>query len=268
MMPMDGSLNSQALDEVRNAPMDRDFDIMEMPVSGLAAYWLSLKKIIDEHEDETLLYEESQLTSEPYISHILRLAVSSFSDERVRILARAKKRTLLHALRRKFNLIDVTVRAILANENPRLTIIRMNALFATPLIAEHEAFETATSWIATLRDDETDLPQFAEIDHVHRNKTLFLKLVFCQMYARRMGHDACRSLARFIRFHLLSETLLLIADGFDEEVVMSILYSRTKELLTETALKMDMAFELSLGVRNHFHYEDVYTIALSYMSKT
>ncbi len=248
--------------------MDRDFDIMEMPVSGLAAYWLSLKKILDDQEDDSLLLEESQHTSEPYISHILRLAASPFGDERVSLLAKEKKRTLLHDLRRKLDLVDITVRALFANENPRLTIVRMNAIFSAPRIAEHEVFETATQWLASIREDDADLAKFAEVDHVHRSETLLIKLIFCQMYARRMGRDACRLLAPYVRFGSLSEAFLLIADGFEEDIVISILRSRKKELLSDTACKMDMALELALGVRNHFPYEDIFTIAMSYMNTT
>ena len=47
------------------------FDIIEIPLEGVAAYWLSIKKLADEKRSFKPLGEEAEYTSEPYIRYLL-----------------------------------------------------------------------------------------------------------------------------------------------------------------------------------------------------
>ena len=79
--------------------MDREktqeLDILEMPFEGLAAYWLSIKKIMDTKKGRAIVDEEIAHTDEPYILHLLETAFSSLSRNMIRRLARVKKQTQL-----------------------------------------------------------------------------------------------------------------------------------------------------------------------------
>ncbi len=48
----------------------KDFDILEMPAEGLAAYWLSIKKLIDVKRNKQVLEEEIRYTREPFIKFL------------------------------------------------------------------------------------------------------------------------------------------------------------------------------------------------------
>lgn len=55
----------------------QEFDIIEMPFEGLAAYWLSIKKILDAKKGRAIIDDEIAHTDEPFILHLLETVFSS-----------------------------------------------------------------------------------------------------------------------------------------------------------------------------------------------
>lgn len=117
-----------------------ELDILEMPVEALAAYWLSIKKLLDTKRDKALLAAEMENTGERFIRHLLDTAFSSLDQELVRELARAKSQTLLAEARRRFEMIRLALAGMAQNENPRLTFIRLSGLMGGTTLTEKRAF--------------------------------------------------------------------------------------------------------------------------------
>ena len=64
-----------------------DLDIVEMPAKAVAAYWLSLKKLMDSRKGARVVQEEMAAVTEPDIRLLLETAFgSSLPEEAVRRL--------------------------------------------------------------------------------------------------------------------------------------------------------------------------------------
>lgn len=94
-----GNINQQVSElllgaSAKSLTAPKEFDLMEMPLEGVAAFWLSVKKTMDSKKkgDEFLL-EEAKHTREPHVRFLLELAASSFSAKRCEELAQVRKKT-------------------------------------------------------------------------------------------------------------------------------------------------------------------------------
>ena len=119
-----------------------DFDILEMPVEGLAAYWLSIKRLLDK-KSATVIDEERSHTKEPYIKYLLETGFSTMPQAQARELMLARAETLLSEYDRKLSLMRLATLAAAAGENPRLTFLRMRSRYSIPPISERQAFDLA-----------------------------------------------------------------------------------------------------------------------------
>lgn len=244
----------------------QELDILEMPVEGLAAYWLSIKKIMDARKGRDILDEEIAATSEPYILHLLETVFSALDIPLVRRLAQAKRDILMDDYRTKIDLMRLAIYAIASGENPRITLVRMDSKFAHPLMTEDRAFDMATAMFDALKPRGVDLNILLSVDHKLKADRLLVKLLFFVMYARREGR---RNLERFIP-HLgsrfFSEGISLAIDNFEADFLANHLESIRDRVITETGRKMDMALEMALAIRNKTAYDDIFRIARTYLS--
>ncbi|MDD4952839.1 MAG: hypothetical protein PHV85_09845 [Desulfovibrionaceae bacterium] len=245
---------------------DKDFDILEMPFEGLAAYWLSIKKLLDAKKNKNLLAEEAGHTSEPFIRHLLETSLrETIPEPLARRLAGAKKARLLSDYRRKLEIMRLALYAIAAGENPRLTVVRMVSKFSTRPMDEKKVFDLAHGMIEGLKQGGADLPTLLSVDHKLACDRLMVKLLFYVITARREG---CQALARFtphVRSPYFAEGLSLAVDGFEADFLAHHLKEMRNETIVETARKMDMAMEMCLGIKSRLAYEDIYAIARAFM---
>lgn len=114
----------------------KDFDILEMPAEGLAAYWLSIKKLIDVKRSRKVLEEEIRYTREPYIKFLLETAFSELDETTVRRLAEAKRTTLAEEYSRKLETMQIALLAMSSQENPRISFVRMASHYPVSVISE------------------------------------------------------------------------------------------------------------------------------------
>lgn len=245
--------------------LERDLDILEMPLNGLAAYWLSVKKLRDTRKGVKIIQEEIERAKEPYIRHLLDVSFSSLSPELVRKLTKVKQRTILKDIRRKLDLIRIALLAISDAENPRVTLIKMNALFPIPPVKENEIMEMAVAMIDRIKRKEVDGTVFGNIDHTIRNEQLMLRLLYYVLLARREGKAACAPMLPHVRSLFFTEGMALLTDKFDDDFIRRRLQIHQREILSDTFQKMDMAMEMCLGIKNKLRYDDVFKIAKSYM---
>ena len=239
----------------------KDLDLLEIPIEGVAAYWLSLKKVLKSKKNAKMLQEEAKNTTEPYIRHLLELVSSSFDDNQIRRFGEIKKNTIIKDLQRKMILISIGLLGMSANENPQQVLIRIISKFPISPVVEKQIFQEAQNYL-----EKSDAGKFyVDIDHRMHIETLITHLIFYCMYSRRKGKESCKDFIQSIRSLYFSEGMNLILDGFDQDFIKYRLNLQQDEILYETERKMDMSMDMSLGLKNNVSYEDLFKIANSYL---
>jgi len=242
-----------------------ELDILEMPVEALAAYWLSIKKLLDTKRDKSLLAAEMENTSERLIRHLLDAAQTGLDQELVRRLATAKSQGLLAEARRRLEMIRQSLTGIAQGENPRLTYIRLGGLMGGAPVTEKRAFELAYGLMSTLTQKDADLPVLLCVDHKQKDDRLAVKLLFYALAARRSGKQALNEYLPHLRPGPFAEGLSLAADGFDAAFVSRHLADLRDAALSGARRKMRMATEMCLAIRAGLSYDDVFRVARSFM---
>ncbi len=240
-------------------------DILEMPSEGLAAYWLSIKKILDSKKGRAIIDDEMAHTDEPFIRHLLETVFSSFSRTMVRRLSQVKKEIQLEDYGRKIDLMRIAAYAIASGENPRRTLVRMDSKFAAPLIAEDKALDMATAMFAAIKPQGVNLDILLSVDHKITADRLLVKLLFFVMYARREGKQNLDRFLPHFDSRFFSEGISLAIDNFEADFLAYHLKSMRDNTIRETERKMDMALELALAIRDKQTYDAVFRIARAYI---
>ncbi len=243
----------------------KEMDILEMPLEALAAYWLSIKKLLDAKKDRSFLAAEAENTTEPYIRHLLDTAQSELAPELARDLARAKRAVLLTEFRRRMEMIRRALTGIAASENPRLTLLGLNALAGTAPFHEPRTFELANALMATVSGKDADLPTLLGVDHKLKDDRLVVKLLFYAICTRRSGKKALNEFLPHLRAGYFAEGLSLCADSFEADFVGRHLAAIRDTALLATRRKMDMAAQMCLAIRAGLSYDDVFRVARAYM---
>lgn len=243
----------------------QELDILEMPVEGLAAYWLSIKKIMDARKGRDILDEEIAGASEPYILHLLETVFSSLDAPLVRRLAAAKRDILMDDYRTKIDLMRLAIFAIASGENPRITLVRMDSKFAHPLMTEERAFDMASAMFDALKPKGVDLHILLSVDHKLKADRLLVKLLFFVMFARREGKQNLDRFIPYLGSRFFSEGVSLAIDNFEADFLANHLESIRDKVMVDTGRKMDMALEMALAIRNKINYDDIFRIARTYM---
>jgi hypothetical protein len=262
---MDQRERKELLDLRAQSAAQTELDILEMPMDALAAYWLSIKKLLDAKRDKTLLAAEQENTNERLIRHLLDVAVSGLDPELSRRLTRAKIRALLAESRRRFEMIRQTLFAVALGENPRLTYIRLVGLMGGSPVTEKRAFELSYGLMATVGEKDANLPMLLCVDHKQKDDRLAVKLLFYALAARRNGKQALNEYLPHLRPGYFAEGLSLAADGFDAEFVSRHMQDLRDAILAQARRKMDMATEMCLAIRAQLAYDDVFRVARSFM---
>lgn len=240
-------------------------DILEMPFDGLAAYWLSLKKLTDAKKGKASMAVEAKGTEEPFIRHLLEVVFSELEIAVVRRLCLARQEELLHVYHQKIELMRLALFAIASKENPRVTLVRMSSKFAVPPMEEKQAFDMAQATATALNDPSTHRPTLLEIDHKMEPDRLLVKLLFYVIHARKVGKQELEQYLGEVKSPYFAEGLSLCIDGFEADFLAYHLESIRDETLRVIQRKMEMSLEMALSIRKKFTYEDVFKVAKSYM---
>jgi len=247
------------------AETEKELDILEMPLKGMASYWLSLKKVLGNKFNAKAVDEEAERTNEPFVKHMLGLCSSSFGDETVRRLALAKQDILLSEARLKFDLMRVALVAVAANDNPRKALVDMISRFAVPPVSEAKAVKMANDMADMVQSGPMADKAVFSVDHKMKPEQLLVKLLFFIVWARREGKMALSPFSKLSHTPLFAHALALVADGFEGGFVDRRMKAQVRELLDSARLKMDMTTEMVLAIRQKTTYEDISKIAASYM---
>jgi len=244
--------------------LSKDFDLVEMPLEGVIAYWLSLKKIISGKRIKDILIKEQEKTSEPFIRHLLALLASNLDSRELMKYGRIKKQTMLKDLQRKLDLMGISLLGMATNENPQMVLIRIISKFPISPIYEKRVFEAAQNILAKSEKSEADLDRFFNIDHRLRLERLIINLIVYNMLERRKGRQALLTYMDYLRSFYFAEGLSLIIDGFDYDFIKHRLNLQKNEIIELTATKMNLSINLSTAIHQERSYADMQKMAASY----
>lgn len=247
------------------SPAQPPLDLVTIPATGYAAYWLSMKRLVDKRRAPDALAEELQYAAEPYTRQLLVAASSSLEEDLLRRMAASKARTLTRDWGRKLLLMRQTACAIALSENPGKTLITLSGAFGAPVLDETRTMEQAQGLVETMKAGNLDLAVFPDVSHATRADELILKLLFFALWARRHGRTGLASFLPGVGFHYLSGALRLCIDGLDEPFIRRRLDAQARELLIEARHKMRLGLELALAIRAKRPYDDVLALARSYL---
>jgi hypothetical protein len=243
-----------------------EFDILEMPLEGVAAFWLSVKKTMEAKKiPANFLVEEARHTKESYIKFLLELAASSLSPERCEHLAQVRKSNILAELQRKYVLMAIGLLGIVSNENPQKVMIRFLSKFHIAPIFEKQVFEVAQVMLKNLDNTDLNKAKFLNVDHKLKIEALLITLIFYCMLARRGGPQALLKYEEFITSAYFKDGLHLICDGFDYDFVKYRLNLVKKEILTDTDMKMDLSISMMFALKSQVPFSDLYLVAKAYL---
>jgi hypothetical protein len=259
-MPEQSTPDQSALDNLRNTPLD----ISEMPVQGLAAYWLSLKKLLDAKKKEQVILDEASYTEEPFIKYLLEVGFSTFAESDIERLAAARSQTVLADLETKLLLMQISIGAVDSAENPRKTLIRMLSHFPSPPVGEDQAMEMAYAIMGELQNTAAGREKLLALHHKMPVDRLVVKLLFYTMWGRREGKDALRPFLPTIRSRLFAEGVKLLADNMDAAYIDRYLTRLRAAILADTQRKMDMSTHVCVAMKRKMTYEQCFTITKAY----
>lgn len=243
----------------------RELDILDMPFEGLAAYWLSIKKLLDTKKTLNVVEQEIEHTPEPFIRCLLELYFSHIDMTQVRRLTEDKRDYRLRDYERKLQLMRMTSVAVAKSENPRLTLVRMLGLFAKPPIQEQQAFDMAGGLIEESRSPGANMAALLRVDHQDRFDRLVVKLLHYVIRSRREGGESLAKHLEHVGFPYLAEGLALAVDGFEAGFIEAHMDGVARALLEDTRRKMDMSMEMAAAIRKKLVYEEVFRIARVYL---
>ncbi len=243
----------------------QELDILEMPFEGLCAYWLSIKKILDAKKGRAIIDEEITHTQEPYILYLLEMVFSSLGRDMVRRLVRVKRDIQLEDYERKIDLMRLAVFAIASGENPRITLVRMDSKFASPLMAETKVFDMATAMFDAIKPKGVDMDTLLSVNHKLMADRLLVKLLFFVMFARRESKQGLERFMPHMGSRFFSEGISLAIDNFEADFLAHHMEGIRDRTIVETRRKMDMALEMALAIRDKHTYDEVFRIGRAYM---
>ncbi len=245
--------------------IQRDFDIVEIPIEGVAAYWLAIKKLLEGKRNFKPLGEEAAYTSEPYIKHLLECLSSDLSEDRMKHYSDIRQGNMLKVLGRKFDLMRMALLDVATAENPRKTLAKMTAQYALPPLNEEKAFNYAQELMQHAGEELPEKGAMFNIDHRLRDDRLMVALLFYVLWSRREGKMACEPFLEFVSSNYFTDGLALVIDGFDAPFVRKRLQIHKESIMSETRMKMEMSVELSVAIKQKLTYEEVFRVARAYL---
>jgi hypothetical protein len=246
------------------AEAEQTVDITEMPLEGIAAYWLSLKKIMGTKVTAKAAQEEAERTEEPYIKYLLETAFTGLTDEQFRRVCVIRAQTSLDGLRQRLGLMREAHLSMAAGENPRKSLVRMAACFPCQHMPEEKITRMALEMVKKARAGNTH-DYLVTVDTRMPADQLLVKLMFYVIWARHEGTSTIEPFAESSRCVFFREGLTLVSDGFDRSFIKTCLDARYDGILHEAERKMAMAAELATALRTRCSYEDMFAVAQAYL---
>ncbi len=267
----------------------RTFDLLVMPIEGIAAYWLSLHRLIAGKKTFEDIMREAAYTSDPFTAYLLDTAFSgNFEDEDVARLADVRGRNFLDVLSRRLEMMRVCILDVCGGENPRRTYTRMAALFPVMPVSMENAMSAAQTFLksATRHSEDAEgadargktasgagasgaenaaATERPDVHHLSEDRELIPALLFYVLLARRHSKMSARAMLKDAGSRYFADGMMLCIDGFDEAFVRRWLKEHKRVLLDDLRRKMELSILMALAVRNRKDYDDAYRIARAFL---
>ncbi len=247
----------------------KNIDLLEMPLDGIATYWLSLKKLLELKKNQSIIQEEIKSIDEHFTKYLLEITfASTLQTEQIRSFAKTYKKTFLRQIETNIILMRYTLLSIRKSEHPRLLLVRLLPFFPALTMTEEALFSYATSMANDLYQNKENMQQHLGMHHKLRPEQLLVKLLCYSIYAKKEGLTSLEpftSVKESIPFW--NQGLTLIVEKFDIETLITDLQVMQENLLWQVKQKTNMSIELCLCVNTRLSYGDMLLIAKSYLGK-
>ncbi len=241
----------------------KELDLQQMPIEAVAAYWLSLRKVMGPKFAPRTLQDEAANTAEPFIRYMLDLGLCGLDDATARRAGVRRRDTALRDLGLKLGLMRDALLSMAAAENPRMALARMFARLPAPALTEEAATRMALDMVR-LAEQGGGGPTL-DVDLGLGAEELLVRLMFYVLWARREGKAATWPLGGSARCRFFLQGLALAADGHDRSFVKACLDTAAAEVLADAGTKMDLCVDMVLALRAKASYEDLYRLARAYV---
>ncbi len=237
---------------------------MQQPLEAVAAYWLSLRKLVGGNRTLKPLEQEADFVAEPFARHLLALALSDLAPARFRQCASIGARAELMRLSRQIDFMRITVMDIAQGENPRRTLARMLALFAAPPENPEALLDKAQNTLKRALDRKATREEYL-VDHRLSDAELCVVLLFYAVMARRHGKAAGRPFLPQVGSAYFADGLALVVDGFDLPFVRKWLKKYKETLLTDMDRKYALSMDMCEALRDRLPFEAMELLARSHI---
>lgn len=235
-----------------------------MPIDGVAAYWLSLRKLVGNAKNLKALENEAQFMSEPFVRHLLDMITSQIPSGRFRDLARICGAGEIDRLDRQFDLMRVAVIDMAAGENPLRTLARITARFPTPVHDPEGMLETAQVRVTDALNGPLP-PEGSRIDHHMQDGALATTLLFYATLCRRHGKAACRPFLPQEGSVFFTDALALVVDGFDGPFIRKWMKRFKATIINDMQRKIAMSTDMGAAILDRLAFEEMRFLVRSYI---
>ena len=246
------------------SPATPELDFLHLPLDGVAAYWLSLRKLAGNARNVKALDHEAQYVAEPFVRHLLDMAVNALPIPRFTQLAAISAASELARLDRQLDLMRITVLDVAQGENPLRTLARMTACFAMPMEEPERLLEEAQSRVNKAANRKVTRELYV-LDHRQPDETLCATLLFYSVLARRHGKPACRPFLAQVGSAFFTDGMALVVDGFDVPFVRKWLKKFKATLLADMDRKMTLSTQLCIAIQERQPFEELRYLVRSYL---
>ncbi len=248
------------------APVVKDFDLVTIPMEGVVAYWLSLRKLLgNTRRMAKVTTDEAQYTTEPFIRYLLEIAFEDLDDAWLERAAAAKRRTLQRQLRRRLDLMRLALLDIASGEHPRKTMVKMAAKYATPPITDERAFRLVQELASAAEQNPGGKANYFNVEYRLRDEQLVVVLLFYVLWARKAGKRSLAEFQEFVTAGFFAEGLDLVVDGFDVPFIRKRMRAHRDAILEDVDHKRDACYELCCAVRSRLDYDRAFLLGKSFL---
>lgn len=235
-----------------------------MPLDGVAAYWLSLRKLLGNSRSMRALEGEAQFVAEPFIRHLLDMLMAQVASARFRQFAEICGQTEVDRLDRQLDLMRIAVMDMATGENPLRTLARITARFPAPLADPEGMLEAGQSLLAEALDGVL-APEAYRISHTMSDNTLASTLLFYATLCRRHGKTACRPFLPQEESVFFTDALSLVVDGFDAPFIRKWMKRFKTTLLNDMHRKIALSVDMCLAIQERVPFEEMRFLVRSFI---
>lgn len=235
-----------------------------MPIDGVAAYWLALRKLLGNSRATKTLETEAGFVAEPFVRHLLDMLMAQISPARARQFGETCGASEIDRLDRQFDLMRLAVMDIATGENPLRTLARLTARFPAPIADPEQMLETAQGRVAGALNGTLPVEAYT-VDHFMRDEALSATLLFYATLCRRHGKAACRPFLPQPNSVFFTDALSLVVDGFDAPFIRKWMKRFKSTLITDMQRKIALSIDMCAAIQERASFEEMRFLVRSYI---